>query len=33
MDQNEDVIDVCGAYLVLQEEKKILRSSVIESKK
>jgi hypothetical protein len=33
MDQNEDVIDACGAYLVLQEEKKILSSSVMESKR
>jgi hypothetical protein len=34
MDQNEeDVITACGAHLVLQEEKKILGSSVMESKK
>jgi hypothetical protein len=32
MDQNKDVIDVYGAYLVLQEKKKILGSSVMESK-
>jgi hypothetical protein len=33
MDQNEDdVITACEAYLVLQEENKILRSSFTKSK-
>jgi hypothetical protein len=34
MDQNEeDVITACGSYLVLQEEKKILGSLVVKSKR